>query len=186
MNVCDICGYSLEIVKLTTQNINNMTTYTEPNDFIKLFTIKKKKQTEIKEINLLNMHIELLFDKKTLVDKLKSIDINSDIEQYILDKFNEYQNNIKPNKFCWECINCAQTYILNSGIITYINFISTTNKQIIENIDDIIDDYTYPRTNDFICPNKNCSKSKKQAVIYRPDPHKYDTVYICVSCKTQF
>jgi hypothetical protein len=63
-----------------------------------------------------------------------------------------------------------------------------TNDVSIDNVSDIVEDYTYPRTKDFICPNDKCKVSdhQKEAVIYRPNPSEYTTNYICVNCHTIF
>lgn len=181
MNTCEVCQYSLEISKYSQQKLNNITSYSEPGEFIKLFTAKKKKQSTDPSVSL-----ELLFDKKALTDKMVSMDINAETKKMIVDKFTEYQNGVKPNKFCWECTNCAQTYILNPGVIASISYKKTSKQIVIENIDDIIDDPTYFRDNDIVCPNSSCKREKKAAILYRPNPAEYGSVYICVDCKTQF
>ena len=182
MNVCEICNYDLEISKITPDMMNNITTIKEPNEFIKLFS-KKKRASQSYDLSM-----ELLFDKKSLTDKLKNSNIDTDTATLIVEKFISIQSNTKQNSFCWKCTNCGQTCVLDSGIIMTTNLISNDKINEINNIDDIIDDFTYPRTKDFICPNcdDETEPSKKEAIIYRPNPKKYDTVYICVNCKTIF
>ena len=180
MYTCNICDYSLNIGKITSSSSYTVVQMSDPSEFIKLTTTKKKNN-----INT-NNSFELLFDINTLNSVMQKLNLTQDVSTIITEKFNNIKKNMRPNAFCLKCTNCNETFVLPPGILMTFKLKKTNNYNTIINIDDIISDYTLPRTRDFICSNKKCKADihSKEAIIYRPNPAEYVTHYICVNCKT--
>jgi hypothetical protein len=162
-----------------------MITLNEPIEFIRIFTNKKKKSEKTDNIDI---PLNLTFDLNTLNQQLLKHNLKQETNNLIVEKFNNIKKNTKPNTFCLKCTQCNETFILPAGILSTTKLKKNNTMIGIENVDEIVTDYTLPRTKDFICPNKDCSKDdlKKEAIIYRPNPLEFVTQYICSSCKTIF
>jgi hypothetical protein len=184
MYTCKVCNYALTIGKLTSNNQDNIISLSEPNDFIKMFTNKRRKVDN----NSLDMTIELTFDINSLNAQIQKNGIKSDTANTIVQKYNNIKKNMVPNTFCLKCAQCNETFILPAGKLLSIKLKKTNNVNNIDNIDEIISDYTLPRTKDFICPNKECKVDlkDKEAIVYRPNPNEYNTQYICTNCSAVF
>jgi len=161
-----------------------MITLNDPNDYIKMFTGKKKKI----DANSIDVPMELTFDLTSLTSQITKSGIKSDVANVITSKFNIIKKNMKPNTFCLKCSQCNEIFILPPGKLSTIKLKKTSNINNIDNVDEVVTDYTLPRTKDFICPNKECKPEeiKREAIIYRPNLNEFITQYICVNCKTIF
>ena len=184
MYTCQVCNYSLSIGKITSATQENMLSISDPIDYIKMFTGKKKKADAIS----IDIPMELTFDVNSLNTQITKMGIKLDAASVIVSKFNLIKKNTRPNTFCLKCSNCNETFILPPGKLstTRLKKISAVNQ--IGKIDEIITDNTLFRTKDFICPNKECKVSDidKEAIIFRPNLDEFITQYICTNCKTVF
>ena len=184
MYTCQVCNYALTIGKLTSSLQENIIVINDPNEYIKMFTGKKKKI----DINSIDIPLELTFDSNALNAQITKNAVKPDIANIILQKFNLIKKNTRPNTFCLKCSQCNEVFILPPGKLSTIKLKKTSTSHNIDNINEIITDNTLPRTKDFICPNKSCdaTEQNKEAVIYRPNLNEFITQYICVNCKTIF
>jgi len=183
MYTCQVCNYALTIGKITSSMQENIITLNDPNEFIKMFINKKKRIDQMS----LDASMELNFDINALNSQIQKNNIKPDVSTVIVNKFNIIKKNMRPNTFCLKCSNCNEVFILPPGKLLSIKLKKNTNMDLnIDNIDEIINDYTLPRTKDFICPNSECKVKDidKEAIIYRPNPSEYLTQYICVNCNT--
>lgn len=193
MYTCQVCNYALTIGKITSSMQENIITINDPNEFIKMFVNKKKKNNSTLSgqstgQQSLDSTMELNFDTNSLDSLIKKNNVKQDVAVLITEKFNTIKKNTRPNTFCLKCSNCNETFILPPGKLLSIKLKKTNTTNNIENIDEIIHDYTLPRTKDYICPNSECKVSDldKEAIIYRPNPAEFLTQYICVNCQTCF
>lgn len=183
MYTCQVCNYALTIGKLTSSD--NTIVINEPIDFIRMFNNKNKKKQDTN----INESMELTFDINSLEAAIKkNTTIKSDVSTSIITKYNSIKKNMRPNTFCLKCAQCNETFILPPGKISSIKLKKTSTNNNIDNVVEIISDYTLPRTKDFICPNKACKVdlALKEAVLYRPNTEEYITQYICTNCTTIF
>lgn len=188
MYTCHNCTYALAITKITTDIQENAKVITDPNEFIKLYVNKKKKQSD--KNAQIDIYMELNFELNSLKQQIQKNNINKDVEQLLIDKYNNIKKNMKPNTFCLKCTKCNEKYELPSGIISSTKIKKVSNVEAVENPEEIITDMTLFRTKDFICPNKECNKKvkleDKEAVYYRPNPDENVTKLICVNCYLVF
>jgi len=160
-----------------------MITLNDPNDYIKMFTGKKKKI----DMNSIDVPMELTFDLNALGAQITKNGVKPEVASIILTKFNIIKKNMRPNTFCLKCSQCNEIFILPPGKLSTIKLKKTSNINTIDNVNEVITDYTLPRTKDFICPTKACNDDPmKEAIIYRPNVNEFITQYICTNCKTIF
>ena len=184
MYTCQVCNYSLTIGKTTNASQENMISLSDPNEYIKMFTNKKKKI----DANSIDIPMELTFDLNSLSQQMAKNNVKPEMVTLITNKFNIVKKNMRPNTFCLKCSQCNETFILPPGKLSTIKLKKTSSVNNIDNISEIITDYTLPRTKDYICPNNECKVDdvNKEAIIYRPNMNDFITQYICTSCKTIF
>jgi len=181
MYTCKVCNYTLTIGKVSAQN--NPTVIETPTDFIKMFVkTRSKKMTMDLDID---MTFEFSFELDALTAQLNKNGYKEDVIKVLIEKFTNIKKNTRPNTFCLKCTQCNENFVLPPGKIMSIK-LKKSYDSAITNIEDIINDYTFTRTKDFICSNKNCNITDhhKEAVLYRPNPMEYVTNYICVNCHT--
>lgn len=186
MYTCQICNYALAISKITSTANENMTTLTDPLDFIKLFINKRKKV----DMTTLDTSMELNFDLNVLNAQIQKSGLKQEVADLIVEKYNIIKKNMVPNTFCLKCSKCNEVFVLPSGKLSTLKIKQTNNIHAVTNAAEIVTDPTLYRTKDFVCPNEACNRKvkliDKEAVIYRPNPEEYVTKYICVNCATVF
>lgn len=180
MYTCTTCNYALNIGKVTSSSAENSVDITDPVVFIKMFVNKRKKQDQS------DSTLELNFDINALNVAIQKANLKPDVSNMIITKFNNIKKSMRPNTFCLKCNNCNETFVLPPGVLSTVKLKKTSDNNSMINIDDLISDFTLHRTRDFICPNKECTTTDKEAIIYRPNPDEFITQYICVNCKTIF
>jgi hypothetical protein len=183
MYTCKVCNYALTISKVTSQD--NATVINTPAEFVKLF-VKPARSKKTVEIDV-DMVLELPFELDALNTQINKNGYKPEIASMLTEKFTNIKKNTRPNTFCLKCTQCNENFVLPPGKIMSIK-LKKTNELSIDNIADIVGDYTFPRTKDFICPNDKCKTKdhEKEAILYRPNPDDYTTNYICVNCHTIF
>jgi len=187
MYTCQVCNYSLSISKITQSNQSNMISLNDPNEYIKMF-IGRKKKIDSNSTKQVDIPMELTFDLNALNVQMTKSGIKPEMVSTITNNFNLIKKNMRPNTFCLKCSQCNEIFILPPGKLSTIKLKKNSNIMHIENVNEILTDFTLPRTKDFICPNKECKIDPidREAIIYRPNPEEYVTQYICTNCKTIF
>lgn len=192
MFYCKKCNYMLDITKSSSVSSNkNKLTIETPDEFYKK-VIKPKKSSILDEI------MELTFDKESLLNYISKNSALRSSSANIISIFNNKKNQSKHNKFMFKCKNCSNEYQLNpKQTILSLKLKKNKTNLVMQNLTDnvkdlIINDKTYFRTKNFICPNNTCESSNKEhaidkeAIIFRPNPNTYLTCYLCTTCKTIF
>lgn len=181
MYTCKVCNYTLTIGKVTSQN--NPTVIDSPLEFIRMFVKSRSKKISM-DMDI-DTTFELPFELDSMIAQLNKNGYDEEVNKSLTEKFTNIKRNMRPNTFCLKCTQCNEDFVLPVGKIMSIKLKKTYDSAIL-NIEDIINDYTFPRTKDFICSNKNCTihDHRKEAVLYRPNPNEYTTNYICVNCNT--
>ena len=185
MYTCKVCNYSLTISKVTSQD--NSTIVNTPAEFAKIFVKPARSKKPIIDVDI-DMILELPFALDSLNALINKNGYKPEVAKMLTDKFNDIKKNTRPNTFCLKCTQCNENFVLPPGRIMSIKLKKSSGVVIDNNIEDIIGDYTFSRTKDFICTNEKCKVEDhlKEAVIYRPNPNEYITNYICVNCHTIF
>lgn len=181
----------LDITKSTNVATNkNKLVIESPDEFYKK-VIKQKKS------NILDEIMDLTFDKEELVSYISKNSSLRSSSASILAIFNDKKNLTKHSKFIFKCKNCSNEYQLNpKQTILSLKLKKNKTNLVMQNLTDhvkdlILNDNTYFRTKNFICPTHTCetnkeTNSEKEAVIFRPNPNTFLTCYLCKSCKTVF
>ena len=102
-------------------------------------------------------------------------------------EFKFYQTET-PEGLVWQCKNCG-TLEKSDEVVIFRNIYKGTEIDNL-NVNDIVYDPSYPRSNKFKCPNQNCmtlnpKKKKKQECIFLTGDN-MKKIYICTTCKTQW
>lgn len=184
MSFCKQCNYALDISKIipivNQGKIEKTDVITNVNDFIA--RILKKTETN----NLI-----LGFQINQINNNSKFKKLSKPNQETIIKAFHEIiQKNDNKTGVHFICKNCGYTEPLPPKTIIFSENLNSIKTTIDTNYDLIINDYTLPRTRDYICKNSKCSshdsknKLTKEAVFYRTDGYK--TKYVCCLCKTDW
>jgi len=211
ITICQNCKFLMNINKMTSTMSNmaeekgNIQEINNEKIFVNIFIDRlndileegnnniKMKSDVINNVNL-DINLKLKFDKNVLIKYMKEIKLEDEIREIILYKYEYFMETSNKMSYYLKCELCKNDYVLQPSILYTIDINNDINQEkiIIDNIDDLIEDNTLLRTKDFICPNKECDKKitneniNKEAIIYRIKDNSFETVYICVNCKTIF
>lgn len=128
--------------------------------------------------------IKFNISKLTKSSKFKQLD---EKEKYKIQQVYKAHTN-KLNSTYFVCENCNYHKILSSEITIFESIIEEKLNEDKSSMLFKKDDWTLPRTKDFICPNKSCLTNKKgyevqrEAIFYRPYTDKYYLKYLCTTC----
>ena len=174
MYFCNICSYSLDIIKDDTlEDISEIT---------KLFEIIKNTNniTDIKSLHKYNIIIPIEKIKSNQQYKKLTPDEKKLIEKL---KFNE------SNNVSFYCKNCTDKVAITKTTLLYvIQYENINNEDIIyDDVELLIKDPLLAHTNNYVCINKKCDThdnvNKKDAVMTK-SRNKYNVEYICTCCKS--
>ena len=96
---------------------------------------------------------------------------------------------MENNSIYFICNNCNSSFEIEPGTIILSTNLDVSNQTIQEYDFKLkVDDPTWPRTKDFICPNKECKSNDKkadgverEAIIFRENKS-FITRYVCTMC----
>ena len=177
MFFCPKCNFSLDLSKNIPSEISGDIQLKTPKDLI-----------DISLDDDLDGNLKLLFSKKELFSSKEYKKLESEEKEIVDKKFQEITN-ISFNLAYFICNNCQFITKLDQGTKVYE---VSVNSKFLENdiIENRLDDFTLPRTKDYICPNNKCDSHKnyveKEAIFYRPFKNSYNLKYVCGQCMTSW
>jgi hypothetical protein len=184
MFFCPKCSFMLDISKYSSNNDNNdkYIIYNNTNNFID-DVIKNK-------ININNNEYKITFQIDNIKNSNKFKKKKKDIQNNILNVFEDIYKKIDNLDIIYNCINCGFKKELIPNTILYSESTDKLTKEIENNKINILKslDNTYPRTRNYICQNKDCNthkkefEKKKEAIFFRLNSSNYDTKYLCCEC----
>lgn len=122
-------------------------------------------------------------------DYYKGLKSKSAIKKKLLGMIEDMGNSDENVTFYLFCTNCGYSRPLDSGF-----HVLSKNREGVASTHDYSDDSKirnivhygiYPRTREFICPNKDCASHKKDhstEAVFMRDGNSYHMIYVCTTC----
>jgi hypothetical protein len=187
MFFCPKCSFMLDISKYSENNRSDdkYIIYSNVNNFI---------DDVIKEKIKKNNEYKITFQLNILKTSNKFKKKKKDIQENIINVFNNIYKKIDNLDIIYNCVNCGFKKELKPNTIL---FSESTNKLLKNKDSEKINilkslDSTYPRTRNYICQNKNCKTHQKnyeknrEAIFFRLNSSNYDIKYLCCECKNSW
>ena len=177
MFFCPKCNFSLDLSKNIPPEISGDIQIKTAKDFI-----------EIASDDDIDGNIKVNFSKKDLISSREYKKLSTDEKEIVDKKFKDI-NDVSFNLAYFICNNCQFVTKLENGTKVYEVSMKAKYTQN-ENLENKINDFTLPRTKDYICPNKKCASHKntsdKEAIFYRAYKNSYNLRYVCGICETSW
>jgi len=192
MFFCDKCGYSYNYTKDVK---NKQSGGKNKNDILKNIFEKYYQHGQINVEDLVEIRgSDLLkderFDKMNKKDQRKFMTMIKNIDKhFFLESAEESKQNLENiNIAYFVCKYCNYHKPIKSGTIIYSKDHNNNATTEIDDFTGMIDNYTLPRTRNYMCKNKKCETYKnidiKEAVITKNRAERI--VYICTICTTHW
>jgi hypothetical protein len=118
-----------------------------------------------------------------------------------IDNLNNLNNIDNISQIIYKCSNCGFSDLVKPGtkILSISTVLPKVNKPLLHSVSNLsphlaikyknmIHDPTLPRTNNYVCPNKQCNthenESLKEAAWFKPYMNSHYIITICKSCET--
>jgi len=195
MEFCKVCGHSYIITnKISTIKKDSSTSQTggSKDDIIDILLnngeLPKKHNFTIDKIKNMDNFKKLDEDKQVLV--LNTFENKSGSTRKKISKSVENAKKEKINEnIYYLCELCGYHEKLKPETLIYKKLYTFDDVDYTERVEDfsyMLDNDTLPRTIEYVCPNQNCDKNKKNAIgeaIFFMNKKLKKKVYVCNLCK---